>query len=924
MNKPYILYILLCSPCIVKAQNEWANWNSSNGGITFKNGNGVIYSDIPKDLSWPDYTGQKAYSYSNPLTGDMLFLTDGKSIWNKNYKSIISPNSLISCDSNYYNVQIVPFANDSTKFYLFHLYSSKVYLSEEETWNINGCFDQSFANLYYSVLQMDFNKNTGKLITSNTPILKNPLDRVALVRHGNNRDTWVISHPRDSSYYVAYLVTDTLVHDPVISKIGPSVPLLYSPLGYQNIRSCITTSPDGSIIAAAGSATIVEIYDFDKNTGILSNYRTVNLHDYKTANLNIEYITSLCFSPDNTKLYIASRDSKYCREYDGIYQVDLTRKNLGRNLFLVKQISAKRIIELTMAKDNRIWIKGAEPDYLSVIEYPNQPKNACTFKGKYLKIKKPVTFPKTINDYIEQAPEKPIKKLNLPDTLKVCFGKTTLDAGRGYESYKWNTGEITQAIEVTKPGLYTVLVGKKNFSKPQAYGYVYVQSTAAKVFDNADTIFCPKTLPILKVPGTINNILWMDGDTRREKPVNNDKYKLTGIDNNGCKVWDSICVSIQYDPVVFFGNDTTICSPRQLKLTMKNYVDSASRIYIQTSRFLWQDGSTKESFRVNKSGTFWGSTTFEGCTVSDTINVNYVSLPQAHLARDTNLCEGDSLLLSVESSDASYLWNTGSTANAFTVYKTGKYSIKVSKDICVNSDSIDVKFKPLPSIVLPKDTVLCEGTVLDLSSLQDSSYTYKWQGKDTCSRFIALNPGTYFVAVNLNGCSVSDSIKIGIMHKPAIHLSDSSICPGTSMVLNPGTFDNDALTWQDGSKKNTFIITTPGVYSVDAINKCGRDFKQITVTSKLCMVMMPTAFTPNGDNKNDFFRIKYPDLVKTLHMVVYNKMGQKIFETTDPYKGWDGTIKGLPQPMDTYIWQIEYTDMRNSKESLNGFVVLIR
>jgi hypothetical protein len=53
-------------------------------------------------------------------------------------------------------------------------------------------------------------------------------------------------------------------------------------------------------------------------------------------------------------------------------------------------------------------------------------------------------------------------------------------------------------------------------------------------------------------------------------------------------------------------------------------------------------------------------------------------------------------------------------------------------------------------------------------------------------------------------------------------------------------------------------------------------------------------------------------------------MGQKIFETTDPYKGWDGTINGLPQPMGTYIWQIEYTDMRNGKESLNGFVVLIR
>jgi gliding motility-associated-like protein len=87
---------------------------------------------------------------------------------------------------------------------------------------------------------------------------------------------------------------------------------------------------------------------------------------------------------------------------------------------------------------------------------------------------------------------------------------------------------------------------------------------------------------------------------------------------------------------------------------------------------------------------------------------------------------------------------------------------------------------------------------------------------------------------------------------------------------------------------------------------------------------MPTAFTPNGDNRNDIFRIKYPDIIKALYMAVYNRLGQKIFETADPYKGWDGTINGTPQPMGTYIWKINYTDIKNNKESLSGYILMIR
>lgn len=916
MHKLFIFFILLFSSLFIKAQKEWVNWNSSTGGLTFKNGTAKTYTDVPGNLSWPDYTGSKAYSYSSPSTGQMLFLTDGKNIWNKDYKTILDPtkNSLISCDSDRYKVQIIPFTNDSTKFYLFHLYSTRGYIGDSLTSTPYGCADESLSYLYYSILQMDFTKNSGQLIKSNIPVLKHPLDRIALVKHANKKDTWVITHPTEFSYYTAFLVTDAQVNAPVISEVGPA-----APVQWQNIRGQIAASPNGKIIAASGSAPGVEIYNFDNSTGRLSNYRTINF--------NKETVVSLCFSPDNSKLYIVTSDFKTCDDYSALYQVDFNEVNLNKSLFLIKKYP-RRTIELSKAVDNRIWIKNVTyPDskntYFEVIDYPNFPKNACMVREKYLKYRTPVNLPNIINDYIQTVTGPSIQKLNLPDTLNICRGKISIDAGGIYESYLWSTGDSTKTIQVDQPGMYTVIAGKKGFKMPEAYGYVYVQSKAANIFKSTDTMFCPKTLHALTIPGNITNILWMDGDTSRIKHVDQEKYKVTGIDSNGCVVRDSICVTIHDNPKVAFGNDTTFCSSQSLQLNLKTYIDETT-VPNKISSFLWQDSSTQNSFTITQPGTYWGSIKFNGCTVADTIKVNYVSIPKVDLGKDTSLCDGDSLSLFVQPSDATYWWSTGNTSNTITVKQTNKYWAKVSKDICVNTDTINIQFKPMPFVALQKDTTICEGTSLLLNNNPNPAYKYKWQNGDTTRSLAVTTAGTYSVQADLNGCFSSDTIIIGMMERPVIHLSDTFLCKGSQLLLNPHVSSTDKVIWQNTIATHTYRITAPGVYSVYTSNKCGEDTKDITVIEKLCKVLMPTAFTPNGDNMNDVFRLKDAGLVKAFHLIIYNRLGQQVFETFTPEKGWDGTFNGIQQPSGTYVWFINYTDTENNKGTDRGYVVLLR
>lgn len=92
-----------------------------------------------------------------------------------------------------------------------------------------------------------------------------------------------------------------------------------------------------------------------------------------------------------------------------------------------------------------------------------------------------------------------------------------------------------------------------------------------------------------------------------------------------------------------------------------------------------------------------------------------------------------------------------------------------------------------------------------------------------------------------------------------------------------------------------------------------------------CYIDIPSAFTPNGDQLNDYLYPLNAYKAKELVFRVYNLYGQKLFETTDPAKKWDGTFKGKMQNAGTYIWTLEYTHADTKRRfHLKGTTSLIR
>jgi gliding motility-associated-like protein len=108
-------------------------------------------------------------------------------------------------------------------------------------------------------------------------------------------------------------------------------------------------------------------------------------------------------------------------------------------------------------------------------------------------------------------------------------------------------------------------------------------------------------------------------------------------------------------------------------------------------------------------------------------------------------------------------------------------------------------------------------------------------------------------------------------------------------------------------------------------NKCGLFTDEIELKYGLCKVLLPSAFTPNGDGLNDQLKVLGTELVSTLQFTLCNRWGQVVYQTADKTKGWDGTFNGQQQPIGSYSWILSYKIIGEEKtHKTKGTVLLIR
>jgi gliding motility-associated-like protein len=366
------------------------------------------------------------------------------------------------------------------------------------------------------------------------------------------------------------------------------------------------------------------------------------------------------------------------------------------------------------------------------------------------------------------------------------------------------------------------------------------------------------------------------------------------------------------------GSDTSLC-PQGGSFSLNAAQQDTNATY------LWQDGSTDSAFTVNSSGTYWVRVANRCDTLSDTIHVAALAAPKVKLGQDTAICRDDQLVLNAGNPSATHLWQDSSTDSTLPVDSAGAYHVAVSNKCGTARDTIVVQQERKPQVELGPDTNICRGSPVKLTAHVSGSNSYIWRNGSTDSVRLVSREGKYILTAANTCGTASDTVAVSVHQPRPIELQpDTAICQSDTLLLDAGPAAS--YRWQDGSVGRHHQVTEAGTYSVSitgAYNCSNTDSVRVTARGCAGELFIPNAFTPNNDELNDGFRV-YGENVQSLHIRIFNRWGELVFESRSSSSSWNGTYKGQPATEGVYIYVVKARFNDNSRVTRKGSLTLMR
>lgn len=815
-----LLYIFLGLPYSY-AQMEDNNWIFNEQlGLNFNTENPtVIRSSIFG-------TGGTA-AVSDP-SGNLLFYTNGYWVWNRHHElmpeltggvpgytaphvgtTVIGYPPLIYFPGWFpsQNAVITNVPNQANKYYLFSM-------------------GQSLA--CYSVIDMTLNDGMGGIDTNKKGILliSGVLSEKMIAVKGCN-SIWLLTHALDQNRFYAYEINDTgIVNAPVISDAG-TLPESW------NLSGTMNAAPNGSMIALTShhSSNInpetgkfytkgaIELFDFDKNTGRVSNAQLLEFNDSAGT-----YYGS-CFSPDNSKLYI----SKYPK---GIFKGQVIQFDVS--LSATTDIIDSRNI---------------------IYEYPNSGGAEYNIGG------------------LKRAPN-----------------------GKIYFNSRHNSG----------------------------YSYPYIQSINNPNAYAADSDVDPSAVLI---PDSIGGYT--------ERGFATDLVLIDSI------VWDTVVQKMQIN--------TCFRSPNVVYA-----IDTMGRNYV------WQDGTTGFQKTVHAAG--WYSVQYIDASCNraiDSIFVNIPLLPQfTNIGFSCTNGQSGQLWAKPQEGDTNnytYRWMNNDmiilqekntyTGDTMQNLNPGYYYLTISTLYdCDTTIAMEVIAFPLPDASIIMDSIICYGTPITFTAQTDMGNNVLWlYGNQESSND---RSGTYYypditdyriwlITTNPEGCmdttykdvAVKDfSFRLNatdtiIDRNASIDFYTHSLSPYQVMAWYP-----ESLFPIQNNYNQTAILDTSYCISVIAQSEYGCIATDSLWVRVKPTIQVPTAFSPNGDGLNDYFRPIGMGAYTIQVFEIYNRWGAQVYYSFGPnaLQGWDGRFKNEPAPQGVYYYRINIVSAERKTTVIKGDVTLVR
>lgn len=301
------------------------------------------------------------------------------------------------------------------------------------------------------------------------------------------------------------------------------------------------------------------------------------------------------------------------------------------------------------------------------------------------------------------------------------------------------------------------------------------------------------------------------------------------------------------------------------------------------------------------------------------------------------VCSGDSVLLKfsndIISDKATYQWTTPKIiivhAKQLYIKQQGNYTVKIYDGNNVITDNTYLKTFEKPHLSI-RDTILCPGNPLKIETKNNKDYKYLWSTMETNESIKIEHGGKYWVRLTNKGCSFTDTFRVTMASNAVPNFGKEMLfCEGDdNKTLSIKANKDVKLYWNTGEQGPSINAQKEGIYWVRSLSKtCGKHTDSVTVKFKNCECEMfvPTSFTPNDDDKNDYFFPVCQCDYQYFYLVVYDRWGNPVYVSNNINGKWDGRFKGNLCPDDIYVYKIEAQQKNSDKKIVkSGHISLFR
>jgi gliding motility-associated-like protein len=547
--------------------------------------------------------------------------------------------------------------------------------------------------------------------------------------------------------------------------------------------------------------------------------------------------------------------------------------------------------------------------------------------------------------------ELPIVEANADDD-EVCQGAFVTLNGIGAVSFVWDMGVIDGvAFEpplgtTTYSVIGTSFVGCENTASID----ISVHPNPEVVAMASDTVVCQGDEIIFTGAGA-DIFEWdfgvIDGEVFVAGVPGIITYTVVGTSDFGCEGTASIDIIVNPKPaVIALASPMEICAGESIVFT-----GSGADIYS------WDGGITDGlAFIPTETGelefTVTGTNLETGCVNTNSVLVSVHEHPTVIIsATATELCLGEFTNISASGAET-YVWDFGVIngvdfyppligTQTYTVIGTDENGCKDTADISVNvldCEPVAVAFE-MPYAVCLNDCFSIHdasaeavvGWEWDFGSAFEPS-TSTLQNPIVC----ATTPGVYTVTlkgITATGSASIHSEEIIIHDNPMVEASSDTIIDlGGSANLTAYSSSVGEFIWTPFDEINCSECEDPIVspnqtqtYIVELIdlNGCKSVDSVIVMVNYFLSIGVPTAFSPNGDGNNDVLFVQGAGL-NSIQFLVYNRYGERIFESNEQDIGWDGTFLNQDQNPGVFAWVLFYNTEDGKSGKIKGNTTLIR